>query len=258
MYWSADTGAHLLRGEMLKAWRNQGAQRSFLGYPTSDQASEAPVRFQRGTMRPTARLPEIVPDQRTIMTGQINLDGVAANGRATLLITSAGLWNYSGTVRATGALSYDFRIATALDFADAAGTGRAFFAQGDVEGTLTLGGNREHKWEDWGSDNWIRDNWDALVTCGTHTALTVEFTFDQLMGHIGTILGIPLIVIGVLLAAAFVDDNYDVCGGEDPDGSKHVTFVPKGQSCPPGETKQPRRGAGDTNGDMVGGGGPPG
>jgi hypothetical protein len=83
---------------------------------------------------------------------------VAANGSAKLMMNSAGQWNYSGTVRATGALSYDFAIATALVFADGSGTGRAFSTKGDVEGTLTIGGNRDHTWDDWGNENWISEH----------------------------------------------------------------------------------------------------
>ena len=158
------------------------------------------------------------------------------------MVNSAGLWNDSGKVRATGALSYDFVIATALNVADGSGTGRAFHAKGDVEGTLTLGGNRDHTWDDWATDNWISENWDAIVGCSSHTELTVEFNESNLFGHIGTVLGIPIIAIGALAAGAWFGENYDACGRIDSEGNREATFVPKGEDCPPGFSKQPRQG----------------
>jgi hypothetical protein len=253
IYWSPATGAHWLGGDVLTAWRNLGSERSFLGYPTSDYLGVGPVRFERGTMHSTGGgLPTIDADQRIIDTGQINIDGVAANGSAKLMMNSAGQWNYSGKVRATGALSYDFAIATALIFADGSGTGRAFSTKGDVEGTLTIGGNRDHPWDDWGNDNWISEHWDNIVSCLSRTELTVEFNESNLLGHIGSIIGIPLLVIGAIAAGAWFGENYDSCGGYDSSGNRIVTAVPRGRDCPPGMTKLPRERDNSSAGPMPG------
>lgn len=245
IFWWPDAGAHVLRGDVLETWEGMGSQNSFLRRPLSEHVGLHPIRFERGTMIPReGQRPLIIPDSRVIDTGTIHLDGVAANGRATLMINSAGRYNFRGKVRATGALSYDFSVVTALAFADAQGVTRAFSTKGDVEGTLTLGGNREHKWDFWGSDSWIAENWGGLVGCASETRLSVEFNESNLAGHIGTILGIPFVVIGTIVGGAaggeYMDRHYDWCGGVDSDGSSHATLVDKGGSCPAGEQKQPR------------------
>lgn len=243
IFWWPDIGAHILRGEVLVTWRGLGAENSFLRRPLSEHVGMNSIRFERGTLSPQEDdRPMIVADTRIIDTGQINLDGVAANGRARLMINSAGLYNYSGNVHATGALSYDFSIATALNFADAQGRTRAFTAKGDVEGSLTLGGSRNHSWDYWANDSWISSNWDALLVCSVETRLSVEFNESNLAGHIGTLLGIPLVIIGTIVGGAaggaYLEHNYDVCGGVDDDGNKRATFVGKGSPCPVGQHKQ--------------------
>jgi uncharacterized protein with LGFP repeats len=52
VYWSAATGAHVLRGAVLNAWGSTGWERGRLGYPTSD-AQLAPggrTTFQHGAI----------------------------------------------------------------------------------------------------------------------------------------------------------------------------------------------------------------
>jgi hypothetical protein len=41
IYWSADTGAHEVHGAILGEWAGLGWERSFLGYPTSDETGTA-------------------------------------------------------------------------------------------------------------------------------------------------------------------------------------------------------------------------
>ena len=37
LYWSPSTGAHAVKGAILGAWASLGWERSWLGYPTSDE-----------------------------------------------------------------------------------------------------------------------------------------------------------------------------------------------------------------------------
>jgi uncharacterized protein with LGFP repeats len=41
VYWSRNTGAHEVRGSIRTEWRRLGAQRSFLGYPVTDEYATA-------------------------------------------------------------------------------------------------------------------------------------------------------------------------------------------------------------------------
>ena len=55
IYWSPETGAHAVLGQIRDEWLNRGAERGELGYPTSDDAFDRDgttriVRFQRGTI----------------------------------------------------------------------------------------------------------------------------------------------------------------------------------------------------------------
>jgi len=54
MFWSQDSGAHVLRGAIRAYWRNAGAEWSTLGYPTSDETAVAGgvrQQFQGGTLQ---------------------------------------------------------------------------------------------------------------------------------------------------------------------------------------------------------------
>jgi uncharacterized protein with LGFP repeats len=48
IYWTAETGAHEVRGSIRTAWSSRGFERSKLGYPTSDQI---PVSGPNGAQR---------------------------------------------------------------------------------------------------------------------------------------------------------------------------------------------------------------
>jgi LGFP repeat-containing protein len=53
IYWTAETGAHVVEGEILALWREMGAEKSTLGYPISDEtntddATGRVSRFQKG------------------------------------------------------------------------------------------------------------------------------------------------------------------------------------------------------------------
>ncbi len=55
VYWSPDTGAHVVSGPIREEWVNRGAESGELGYPISDEYTGADgisriVRFQRGTL----------------------------------------------------------------------------------------------------------------------------------------------------------------------------------------------------------------
>jgi uncharacterized protein with LGFP repeats len=45
IYWSAATGAHEVHGAILSKWISLGAERSFLGFPTSDEKAAVGGRF---------------------------------------------------------------------------------------------------------------------------------------------------------------------------------------------------------------------
>jgi hypothetical protein len=239
IYWHPEFGAWPIRDRVYRMWLDLGDERGFLGYPTGSPPEG--TRFQRGTIESAPLV--CVPDTRIIDTGPIHLPGgVAANGRAKLMINSAGEWVFSGKARATGAPSYDVMVVLALDYLGADGKARAFVERGDIEGTLVLGGNRDHTWEHKGSDPWIADNWDELAGCGYRASLKVDFGPGDLLAMVATIVGVPVAIVGAAVVAAlgaiWFDKNVDSCTSYDANGNPKVDFVPKGQLCPDGTMPQ--------------------
>lgn len=244
IYYTSQTGAHEIHGPLRDRWMELGSIHSFLGYPTYDKHNGY-SSFQRGTIKILNDESVITTsDARVIESGVIHTPGdTAANGRASLTISSSGAWIFTGKARATGALSYDVLTVFSFDFRDAGGVGFTFAEKGDVEGTLVLGGNREHVWSQSGSDARIRDNWEALKRARVTIKFTVDFGPGDFLALVGTVLGVPLAVVGLVVAALFIGTT-KMCGvgrhvRRDPITNEEVVesgiiFVPSDQRCPPG------------------------
>ncbi|HEU5320803.1 MAG TPA: hypothetical protein VFX28_08370, partial [Methylomirabilota bacterium] len=192
-----------------------------------------------------------VSDARFIQTGVIHVEGAAANGWAELMLSSTGGWQYKGSMRSTGALSYDVLMVTTFDLQPFGGPVLTFTEKGDVEGTLVLGGNRAHVWDQKGMDDRIKNHWDVLRTARATTTLTVDFGPGDVLALVATVIGVPLAAIAMLVGGAWFGANHDACGYEDQEyydpytqkweRGKGVTFVPKGEPCPPGTHRSPRQ-----------------
>lgn len=242
IYYSVMTGAHEIHGRIREHWIDHGRDQSFLGYPILDQKDNV-SQFQRGLIQLTNDQLQTVADARFVHTGVIHVDGAAANGWAELTITSAGTWKFNGSIRSTGALSYDVALAMAFNFSDSTGRGIAFVEEGDVEGTLILGGNREHTWERSGYDPFIENNFDALRNVRVTSALRVDFGLGDVLLLLGSGLGIGLLVVGAVLGGRHIDTEMKSCGFKttrrwDPVERREVEvtgfiWVPKGEPCPP-------------------------
>lgn len=220
IYFTAATGAHIVRGRIRDQWMTLGAEQSYLGYPTS---SENPVadpkgrtwlRFQRGTVHSEDEDQSVfhVADTRLVQTGVINVDGAAANGWAELTLTSAGVWRYTGSMRSTGALSYDVVMTSVVDVGTSLGRGLAFTENGDVEGTLVLGGNRAHTWDQHGEDPFIKDNWEIIRNARVVTQFKVDFGPGDVLAIIATVIGLPVAAIALAAGLAFLAKDKKPCG----------------------------------------------
>jgi hypothetical protein len=241
--WSAQTGPQEVVGAFHKHWLELGGQKSYLGLPVKTLHSNV-IRFRRGSIHANDANVFDVTDARTVNTGTIHVDGAAANGWSELTITSKGNYTYHGSIRSTGALSYDVLMTTMFDVKDANGKFIVFAQKGDVEGTLVLGGNRAHTWDESGVDERIRDNWDALSNAKASSYLKVDFGPGDVAALVATVVGVPLAIIGIVVGSIFAADNTDVCGVPEHEEydwgrgeyvrSKGVTFVCKGCPCPPG------------------------
>ncbi|MFD0368422.1 LGFP repeat-containing protein [Streptomyces sp. NPDC059071] len=243
IYYSPQTGAHDIRGPVRDHWERLGSETSYLGYPTTDQTGEQ-LDFEHGTITfKDGKAPFDAADSREIKTGVIHVDDAAANGFAELLISSNGAFRFNGSMRSTGALSYDVAIVTTLT---AGGQTLVFAEEGDVEGTFVLGGNRAHTWHHEGVDTRIKDNFDLWRTARAETTLTVDFGAGDLLAVVATIVGsivvTRLIIVAGALAALFASKNVKGCGfvkqkrfdhhtGETTEEGMYM-WVPIDETCP--------------------------
>lgn len=244
IYFSTHSGANEVHGKILDHWKARGADTSYLGLPTFDQKGQM-SRFERGTIQLlTNEFSFDVSDAREIKTGVIHVDDAAANGWAELMVSSTGGWKYKGSMRSTGALSYDVLMVVSIDLRPFGGPVLAFAEKGDVEGTLVFGGNRAHTWDQFGMDSRVKDNWDLVRNARWSATFTVEFGAGDLLAVVASIVGVPLIVVALVFGGAFLDENYKPCGelgheyydkqvGEWRQ-EKGVAWVRKGEPCPPG------------------------
>lgn len=184
-----------------------------------------------------------VSDAREYKSGVIHVSGAAANGWAELIVSSTGGYKFKGSMRSTGALSYDVLMVVSIDLRPFGGPVLAFTEKGDVEGTLVFGGHRAHTWDTFGMDSRIKDNWQFMRRAGIKSDFTVNFGPGDLLAVVGTIIGAPLLVIGLIFAGSYAAQNYTPCGCVGHEYFDHsvgewrqekgVSWVPKGEPCPP-------------------------
>ena len=246
IYFSPQSGAQEIHGSIRGRWISLGAENSYLGYPTFDQRGRM-SRFQAGTIQlePNEFVFD-VSDAREIISGVIHVDGAAANGWCELRLSSTGGWLYKGSMRSTGALSYDVMMVTSVDLRPVGGPVLAFVEKGNVEGTLVFGGRRDHPWDTYGMDNRIKDNWGAIRGgAAVQSIFTVEFGLGDLLQVVGSILAVPLAVIGIIVAGIFFGRPKKRCGRYR--GQEHYNqetkqweptegdvWVDEGEMCAPG------------------------
>lgn len=144
------------------------------------------------------------------------MDGAAANGWAELMVSSTGGYKFRGSMRSTGALSYDVLMVVFIDLRPFGGPVLAFTEKGDVEGTLVLGGHRAHTWDEFGMDSRIKDNWQVIRKAKATGTFKVEFGPGDLLAVVATVLAIPVIAIAVIAIAvtggAWAEKNIKWCG----------------------------------------------
>jgi hypothetical protein len=93
-------------------------------------------------------------------------------------------------------------------------------------------------------DQRIKDNWAAVKASRATTTFRVDFGVGDLAKVVGTVIGLPVALIALMIAGAFVAENSKPCGYIDRERidpitgeivqSRGAVFVPRDQPCPPG------------------------
>jgi hypothetical protein len=238
IYWTEDTGACEVLGVIRDKWAALGWERSYLGYPITDEidwdTGVAVIgrlsRFQRGAIGDTFNNPNVkeIPDSSFLATGPLNVSELPITGWLELIINSNGTFSYRGHLHNSGWVGYHVAVVAALNFQDSDGGVIMAAEEGHLSGTSEGGGSdRDHDWEWSGFEPRIRDNWDILRT----RAMTVSLKAGATLGDVvaGILTTIPIaIAIGVatFVAWLFGSGELQACRGtgyiyRDPDNVEH-------------------------------------
>jgi len=203
IYWTPDTGAHEVHGAIRDKWASLGWERSYLGYPITDEHDCGSGRcsdFQNGTISWTPQggsqdIPQtFVVDAPNITFGT----GIAVGGHATLILTSNGVVTFRGHLHDSGFPSYDFlAVFTVKD-----SNRQAYTAShtGRLHGT-DESGSRDGDWDETTNNDLVRQNW-SLIRSGTG-GWKVDVTSDwspqkiaeDVLSVVGTTVGIVALFI---------------------------------------------------------------
>jgi hypothetical protein len=154
--------------------------------------------------------------------------GIAVGGYGRLTVFSDGTTHFQGHLHDSGFPSYDCLAVFTVKDAD----GRAYAASrsGRVHGTDEPG-SRDLDWDDWGSNDAIRENW-SKIRSGWQRGYRVDVTSDWSPQKIGEwIIG----VVGVVLAIIpLVFSGGGSNKSSDPNYGRPESYPPGG--LPPPET----------------------
>jgi hypothetical protein len=243
IYWTPETSAWSVRGAIRDKWWQLDGDRSYLGYPISDEenwpttsSSDGRIsHFQNGSI--VFRWSDSLAfTQNNAVFLSTSLNAASVKCTAELSFTSNGDWHYKGHMHNRGVFGFNVTVASVLNFQDTAGRVIAFDVERHADGTTSLNGERSDDWDQHGNDEFIRDNWQLLQFAGMTSHMDVDATFGDVVQAIFAIL--PLAVAAIIIHG-FLSSDTHVCMhgtkmrdefGRDNDG---MTFeiVPKDQPC---------------------------
>lgn len=199
VYWTPQIGAHEVHGAIRDRWAALGWERSFFGYPVSDEFDCNGGRcsaFQNGTIRWTADggtqdLPEtFVVNAANITFGT----GLPVGGNGTLTLFSDGRAHFQGHLHDSGFPSFDYVAVFVVK--DTAGNAFAATHTGRMHGTDEAG-NRSSDWDETQTNDLIRQNW-PLVRAGSgnwKVDITSDWSPQKIAEDIAAVAGL---VVGVV------------------------------------------------------------
>jgi hypothetical protein len=236
--WNSQAGAWSIHGPIRDKWRQMNAEQGYLGFPVSDieQRSFGSVSyFQRGSLvlRSSGRVEEDYPDSVTFTT---KLEGGDVKCSTDFGMNSRGEWFFRGHLHNDGFAGNTTTVVTSPRFVDSAG--RAFVAppaERSLGGTLSIE-ERNDDWDQTGSDDFIRDNWDIIRHAGIRTVMKTDTQIGDVLE-----IAIPILAIALVFGSAATKKWCGPVGSQsrDPitgDTTAHVGWqaVEPGEECPPG------------------------
>ncbi|HEY7068053.1 MAG TPA: hypothetical protein VII06_41765 [Chloroflexota bacterium] len=227
IYWSPDTGAFETHGAIRDRWLSLGAEKSYLGYPISDEGDMPSGggrtnRFQNGSIfaRHNGEILEL-PDQIVLEGPLVTEETVGGWHR--VVLDSSGNWSYEGHLHNSGFFGLSVGIGTVLHVRAPDGTAFAFGHEDSLDGTVSPGSRRDTDWKKAGNHPGIRAVWPAIRSTGYTTKIDIGMGVGQIIELVMS----GLFVVGT---AFFWLSGGDKSSRTCPDGT--VVFYNTGDTPP--------------------------
>jgi len=184
IYWTPKTGAHEVNGDILGKWSSMGWERSFLGYPTSDELNTSDgagriSHFQHGdiTWITATRAVTTSPATMQFHSDIATQDWLPMGGWVNVAVNTLGQFTVSGHMHDSGFPNIDYALAIVI--MTPSGMGYTFARQNHVDGTVTLfGRNRDDDWTIPEANPQIAQNWDEVTQARLFWRLTAQDTLS--------------------------------------------------------------------------------
>ncbi|MBW4616797.1 MAG: hypothetical protein KME21_26825 [Desmonostoc vinosum HA7617-LM4] len=185
VYWSPSTGAHEVHGAIRDKWASIGWERSFLGYPTTDEMDSSFFgqgrvnNFQHGDINWSPATGAIVSPEIVHFNNHVTTqDWASIGGWLDVVISSQGNVTFSGHMHNSGFLNIDYALAVVI--MTPFGIGYTLSHQGSVDGTITVfGRNRDNDWTDSTANQQIVENWDQISQARLFWRFVAQDTLSQ-------------------------------------------------------------------------------
>jgi hypothetical protein len=182
-------------------------------------------------------LNDLLPAGVTYDSGRFVAGYVHAS--AQLYLQSDGAMSFSGQVHESGVVGDNFVLAMALlDVKDASGKPAVWVHSDTVAGQLAIGFS-DKEWHDYGFNQLVKDNWDAVKNTRVQTVLQVSTDPWQVTELV--VIGL-FIAIGTAIGGAFIvnmtkecsENGQWRCGWRPVGGSPNAAVTPGDPGNPPG------------------------
>jgi uncharacterized protein with LGFP repeats len=216
IYWTPRTGAHEVQGAIRDKWASLGWERSYLGYPTSDETGfELPFlgqgrisHFERGDILWTPGGGAV--DSPASSHGHVDItfpDPISVGGWSDLTLKADGSYEFSGHLHDSGAPDFNFNVAWGVRDSD--GVLYTFVQTGGVQGLQSgFSPQRDADWAPTGSNAALSTAWSKIPgpgawVCRSSVAFDVNGLINELLNDVQQLVGYVekvIAIVGPLLA----------------------------------------------------------
>ena len=182
IYWTPATSAHEVHGAIRDKWASIGFERSFLGYPTSDEEAgpndSRISHFQNGGISWTPSGGAILLEETVHHHADISTpDWLPVSGWVDVVINRRGDFTFTGHMHNSGSLNVHFTLVIVL--MTPSGIGYGFSRTHALDGTVTfLGRHRDDDWADTSNNPQLAGNWGQLTQSRLHWRLVANDTLS--------------------------------------------------------------------------------